>query len=246
MAPFISTQLPSSPLGLDAALAPDALPLGDGRLIPFSRYATLEAMILEAILSDDPDRIAAGLPRLIATLGRRPFDPASGLDRLRHTTALELAEALVLDAAGVIERLYQQRRRLEAPMQCLAPTDRRRVYGDFVQGVLASWRAGAAVQLPPLELPSLWRAYLRNRIFGLGLLKAPSLFAGAVDVALRYLIARAGMRHPLPVPLEGSPGAAGNRRLVAVEHSLREERMAEVMTAEAESLRGWLEELLEE
>lgn len=204
----------------------ECVEIGDGRLVSFARYRHLEQVLLDACLRYGPDTVAFSLPPLVRAWAGR--SPESAWEDILATTASSLkdcADQFLLDQSRLIVALYQDGQALHTATGHLHPSDRRRVYRTFCQQILERWIQGGPIPLTPLPALPLFTAWMRNKLFALSLLTAPSVKAGALELLLRWSMLRTGLTVPLDFSPEGSPGDAENRRLVALEHGLRAERL---------------------
>lgn len=215
--------------GWEVLIPAAVVPVGDGRLISLDAYLGWESELLELMEQWSPTVMVLALPELVEGISRRAEGLRVRMEEILADTALrprELLEELVMRLAPLIQALIRQGEELEPGLAWLSSVDRRRVYRAFVARQLRQWQAGG---LPVMEHArgdeGLYRAWLRNRVFGLSLLRAPTLYGGALELGLRYMLAVNGMEQPPEVEIEGSVGGVAQRCLVAVEHALRQENL---------------------
>lgn len=214
-----------------AEIIAEELAVGDGRIISFLRYRRLEQFLLEACQRDTLDAVAFSLLPLVRSLASRETEVA--WEEIRTATQASLkhrTDMFLLEHSELIAALYRQGQALEESALFLHSADRRRVYRRFCQQILESWVRGAPIPLEPLTNLPLHRAWLRNRLFGLTLARARSLLEGALELTLRWAMIRTGLQLPLVFSPEGSAGDDDNRRIIALEHGLRTERLQPVLS----------------
>lgn len=220
--------LGEEPGGWEVTQPSPVLTVGDGRLLPLEAYLAWEQELLRLCDEWSPSVVILALPGLVEGMPRRTDGLREQLEQELKETAEQLQqvlEARFFELAPLFQALLRQGEGLEPALGWLSRGDKRRVYRAFVMRQLRAWQGG---ELPSLrgaeEQERLYRAWLKNRIFGLSLLRAPSLYVGALELGLRYLLAVSGREQPPEV--KGEPaGAVAQRCLVAVEHVLRQENL---------------------
>lgn len=251
--PALSESLPESVHGRGVWQAPTVVARQGGRLVSFERYALLEGDLLRRVSDcaavDDLDRLMLGLPYAVEMLQSWPADEASfqvafePLLPSQQVSVESLLDDFLLDQAPFWHELRLQGLRLTKQARWLSKNDRRRLYRGFLQQVLNRWekREEGTVTggLPKTAQLPLLKAWVRNRLFGLELLRAPTLELASVTLSLRYALIREsfGVRPSKTLTEvwtrtgDDASGHAEQRRMVALDHGLREERLEKAWQA---------------